>query len=137
MNVGLLLTSPQDNRMSNADLPENQHQMYAQTSGNSVAVKTAINVGIRMGQQYITKSLTEVASLYGDTTLKNNINAGANLAGYALQIASGGAVGVAMVGAEIAYSQIVAGIKDRQAINQNEYVKSTVGYISQGSGRYK
>jgi len=136
MNVGLLLTSPQDSQMSNADLPENQHQMYVQTSGNSVAVKTAVSVGIRMGQQYITKSITEVASLYGNTTLKNNINAGANLAGYALQIGTG-AFGVAMVGAEIAYSQIVAGIKYRQAINQSEYVKSTVGYISQGSGRYK
>lgn len=137
MNVGLLLTANKNEKTSFDNLPEQQQKAYDKSPKLSTAGKTAASLAVRMGQQYITKSVSQIASLYGSNVTQHNINAGMNIAGYLMQIGTGGFAGAAMVVGEIAYSQVVAGIKDTQAKNANDYTKSTVGYISTGGGRYK
>lgn len=123
---------------TNSSLPENN-----QISSSSKTLKTlspgakvAINVGIQIARQYGQKVVTDAAGLYGNSVLQNNIGEASKLVSYGAQIATTGWVGVAAVGAEIAYTAVMNGIKDTQARNKAEYTRDTVGYIATGAGKY-
>ena len=127
-----------DNLGMNSDLPENNQINSASKSakGMSPGMKVAVNAGVQIARQYAQKAITQVADLYGNKILENNINEGSKIASYGIQIATTGWVGVAMVAAEVSYDAIMNSVKDTQAKNKAEFARSSVGYVSTGAGRY-
>jgi len=118
------------------DLPETQYKAYTSAPKLSAGTRVAINAGIQLGRQAINKALSQAGSLYGNDIFQSNINNAITLAGYGAQIASTGWLGVAMVGAQLGYQAFQNNIKQQQAVNKVNYNNSTVGYISNGNGRY-
>ena len=130
------MTSEKKDEEVRTDLPEVQHKSYTSAPKIYSGTKVAINVSIQLGRQAINKALSQAGSLYGNDIFQGNINNAITLAGYGAQIASTGWMGVAMVGAQLGYQAFQNNIKQQQAVNKVNYNNSTVGYISNGNGRY-
>ncbi len=123
---------------ADSNLPENNQvtSMTKSSVGMSAGMKVVVNGGLQIARQYAQKAIGQVGSLYGDKVLQQNINEASKLTSYAAQIISTGWVGVGIVGAEIAYNAVMNDIKDKQAVAKAEFVRSNVGYVANGAGRY-
>lgn len=130
-----IMSSPNSNA-GRSDLPDNQFQSKIKSPTMGAGTKVAINAGIQIGKQVITKALSQAGSLYGNNIQQKNINNAITLVGYGAQIASTGVIGVVMVAGQLGYQAFQNNLQQQRAVNKVNYAKSTVGYIANGNGRY-